>query len=74
MLEEAVKRDYALNDIEALDLDEALDYIAFMPSANKYEALLNAIVKNRVLQMKAWVNPLFYQQKRAISPLLEIVP
>lgn len=52
LLEEAVKRDYALNDIEALDLDEALDYIAFMPSANKYEALLNAIVKNRVLQMK----------------------
>ena len=52
ILEEAAKRDYALNDIEALDLDEALDYIAFMPSANKYEALLNAIVKNRVLQMK----------------------
>lgn len=52
LLEEAVKRDYTLNDIEALDLDEALDYIAFMPSANKYEALLNAIVKNRVLQMK----------------------
>jgi len=52
LLEEAVKRDYALNDIEALDLDDALDYIAFMPSASKYEALLNAIVKNRILQMK----------------------
>lgn len=52
LLEEATKRDYALNDIEALDLDDALNYIAFMPSAVKYEALLNAIVKNRVLQMK----------------------
>jgi hypothetical protein len=52
LLEEAVKRDYAINDIEALDLDEALDYIAFMPSASKYEALLNSIVKNRILQMK----------------------
>ncbi len=52
LLEEATKRDYALNDIEALDLDDALNYIAFMPSAVKYEALLNAIVKNRILQMK----------------------
>ena len=35
-----------------MDLDESLDYIAFMPSSSKYEALLNAIVKNRILQMK----------------------
>jgi len=52
LLEEATQRGYPINDIESLNLDDALDYISFMPSAAKYEALLNSIVKNKVLKMK----------------------
>jgi len=50
--EEAVKRNYPLSDLQSLDLDTELQFLMFSPSADKFEALLNSIVTNRVLKVK----------------------
>lgn len=50
--EEAIKRNYPLSDIQSLDLDEELKFLAYSPSASKFEALLNSIITNRVIKMK----------------------
>lgn len=49
---EMMERNYALSDIEFLQLENSLNMIAYLPSSSKIEALLNSIVKNRILKMK----------------------
>lgn len=49
---EMISRSYPLTDIEFLNLDNSLDMIAYLPSGQKIEALLNSIVRNRILKMK----------------------
>jgi len=49
---EAIKRGYPLTDLQNFDLDNELKFLAFSPSAKKFEALLNSIVTNRVIKMK----------------------
>ena len=49
---EARERNYPISDQEMLRLDEELRSLPFLPSANKYEALLNSIVTNRVIKLK----------------------
>jgi len=50
--EEGMLRGYSIADMEGIELDKYLTFLPYSPSAIKYEALLNAIVKNRVLKMK----------------------
>jgi hypothetical protein len=52
LLEEAKSRNYPISDQEMIQLDDELDFLAFSPSSNKYEALLNSIVTNRVIRLK----------------------
>ena len=52
LLTEAKKRNYPISDQELLVIDEELSFLAFSPSANKYEALLNSIVANRIIKLK----------------------
>ncbi len=52
LLEEAIKRDYPLNDISALNSEKGLKTLAFLPSAKKLEALINSIIKNQILKIK----------------------
>lgn len=48
--EEIQKRDYPISDADALDLDEALTFMAYSPAADKYESLLNSIVQNKIIK------------------------
>lgn len=50
--EEAIKRNYPIADLQSFDLDNELQFLAFSPSGQKFEALLNSIVTNRVIKMK----------------------
>jgi len=60
--EEVTKRGYPIQDLQALDIiasnDEGTNDIQFviplwlLPNSNRYEALLNSIVANRVLKLK----------------------
>ncbi len=43
---------YSSVEIEALGLEYALDALALLPSSKKFEALINALIKNRVLKIK----------------------
>jgi hypothetical protein len=49
---EMISRNYPLSDQEFLDLEDSLNLIPFLPSSEKIEALLNSIVRNRILKMK----------------------
>lgn len=51
LLEEAISRDYPISDIESLQLDDTLKFLAFSPSSQKFESLLNSLVQNRVLKI-----------------------
>lgn len=48
---EARERNYPISDQESLSLDKDLKFLPFSSSANKYEALLNSIVTNRVIRL-----------------------
>lgn len=53
--EEAEGRNYPIQDIEGLDLDEDGNFIVPLWSSansNRYEAMLNAIVTNRIIKIK----------------------
>ena len=52
LLKEARERGYPISDQELIQLDTELKFLAFSPSSNKYEALLNSIVTNRVIKLK----------------------
>jgi hypothetical protein len=52
LLKEARDRNYPISDQELIQLDTELKFLAFSPSSNKYEALLNSIVTNRVIKLK----------------------
>ncbi len=57
--DEAEMRGYPLPELEMLGLNEYIDTIAFSPSADKFESLLNSIVDNRIRKSKmfgdSWV-------------------
>lgn len=53
--EEAIKRNYSQQDIDALSLEEDGSFTVplwLSPNSNRYEALLNAIVANRLINLK----------------------
>lgn len=52
LIEEARERNYPLSDQELMELDKELRFLAFSPSANKYESLLNSLVTNRIIRLK----------------------
>lgn len=52
LIDEARERGYPLSDQELVELDKELKFIAFSPSANRYESLLNSIVTNRIVKLK----------------------
>ena len=52
LLDEARNRNYPISDQELLHIDQELSMLAFSPSADKYESLLNSIVTNRVIRLK----------------------
>lgn len=49
---EAIDRDYPLTDIQALQFDQDLTGISFSNNSKKLEAILNAVVSNRILKIK----------------------
>ena len=52
LIKEASERGYAISDQELIELDKELEFLAFSPSSNKYESLLNSIVTSRVIKLK----------------------
>lgn len=52
LIEEARERNYPLSDQELMELDKELRFLAFSPSANKYESLLNSLVSNKIIRLK----------------------
>jgi hypothetical protein len=52
LLREVRERTYPISHRELLELDKELDLIAFSPSSDKFESLLNSIVNNRIIKVK----------------------
>ena len=52
LIQESRERGYPLSDQELVELDEELKFLAFSPSANKYESLLNSLVTSRIIRLK----------------------
>ncbi|KKL57166.1 hypothetical protein LCGC14_2238130, partial [marine sediment metagenome] len=52
LLKEAMSRNYPISDQELMHIDEELQFLAYSPSADKYESLLTSIVTNRVIRLK----------------------
>jgi len=52
LLKEAMTRNYPISDQELMHIDKELGFLAYSPSADKYESLLTSIVTNRVIRLK----------------------
>jgi len=52
LLREVKERSYPISDRELLIIDKELRFLPFAPSAQKYEALLNSIVTNKIIKLK----------------------
>lgn len=50
--EESIKRGYSISDRLLVDLDDNLEFLPFSSIADKYSAVLNALVYDRVLKQK----------------------
>ena len=51
LLEEAISRNYSINETESIQLDNTLKLLAFSASSQRMESLLNSLIQNRVLKI-----------------------
>jgi len=49
---EAIERDYPMSEVEMTEYEDFLRMMPYLPSADRFEALLNSIITNRIVKQK----------------------